>query len=127
MPNDALAKIRREAVRLTKKGGSYQANLKRAGKMYRDGKIGGRRKKPRSISGTKKRHTSKSRSPSRRMGSLERPENLRGTVAAARHAIHAELGWALATQRSAKTKREKKGLQPRINELTKQLKALKGE
>ena len=61
------------------------------------------------------------------MGSLERPENLRGTIAEARRAIHAELGWALASQRTARTKKEKKGLQPRINELTKQLKALKGE
>ena len=127
MPNDALSKIRKKAVELTKRGGSYQANLKRAGKMYREGKIGGRKKKRASVGARKKSHSTKSRSPSRRMGSLERPENLRGTVAAARHAVHAELGWALATQRSARTKREKKALQPRINELTKQLKALKGE
>jgi hypothetical protein len=36
------------------------------------------------------------------------------------------LGWLLAAQRTARTKREKKQLQPRINELTRQLKALKG-
>ena len=55
---------------------------------------------------------------------MSRPENLRGVVSDAKKALTAELGWALATQRTARTKKEKKGLQPRINELTRQIKAL---
>lgn len=126
MPNDALAKIRRKAKALTKKGGSYQANLKRAGKMYREGKIGGRKKSRSSSNSRKSGSVRKSKSPFHRMGALERPENLSSTVAAARHALHVELGWKLAAQRTAKTKKEKRGLQPQINDLTRKLKALKG-
>jgi hypothetical protein len=99
-------------------GKSYKAAQKQASQENRS--------KGKKVSGVKKKSSGKSRSPSRaRMGSLERPENLRGIVADAKKALHAELGWALASQRTASTKKEKKGLQPRINELTRQLKALK--
>lgn len=57
---------------------------------------------------------------------LVRPDNLRTQLASTARAVQSELGWKLAAQRTAKTKKEKKGLQPKINELTKQLKALKG-
>jgi hypothetical protein len=56
---------------------------------------------------------------------MARPEGLQSTLADARHKLQMELGWNLAAQRTAATKKEKKGLQPRINDLTKKLRALK--
>lgn len=102
MPN-ALAKIRTQAKKIMKKRKSSSI--------------------PR-----RKKSTVKRSSPSRkshRVGSV-RPENLRGTLAETARQVQSELGWKLAAQRTAKTKKEKKGLQPKINELTRQLKALKG-
>jgi hypothetical protein len=123
MPNDALAKIRRQAKKIVaKSGGSYQSALKKAGKMYREGKISGARK--RSVS--KKRSTAKPVSHSRRSHRVgARPEGLNSTLAEARHKLQMELGWNLAAQRTARTKKEKKGLQPKINDLTAKLRALK--
>lgn len=43
-----------------------------------------------------------------------------------RDKVHDQLGWLLAAQRTAKTKKEKRGLQPRINELTRILRSLEG-
>jgi hypothetical protein len=125
MPNDALAKIRRQAKKIVSKTGrSYQSALKQAGKMYREGKISGVRKKK---SSSKKRSIGKRASPSRRSHrvGMARPEGLQSTLADARHKLQMELGWNLAAQRTAATKKEKKGLQPRINDLTKKLRALK--
>jgi hypothetical protein len=124
MPNDALAKIRRQAKKIVSKTGrSYQSALKQAGKMYREGKISGARRKK---SSSKKRGIGKRASPSRKSHRVgARPEGLNSTLADARHKLQMELGWNLAAQRTAATKKEKKGLQPRINDLTKKLKALK--
>jgi hypothetical protein len=118
----ALAKFQRQVARIRKETGkSFRSAQEQASRENRA--------KGKKVSGTKRKGarkaSGKSKSPStRRMGSLERPENLRSVVSDARKAIHAELGWALASQRTARTKKEKKGLQPRINELTRQLKAL---
>lgn len=116
----ALAKFQRKVKSIQRATGkSYKAAQAQASRENKSKKVSG-------VKGRKKSSTkSKSISP-RRMGSLERPENLRSVVTDARKAIHAELGWALASQRTARTKKEKKGLQPRITELTRQLKALRG-
>jgi hypothetical protein len=47
MPNDALAKIRRQAVKIRNKnpGMKYQTALKKAGREYREGKISGVKRK----------------------------------------------------------------------------------
>lgn len=116
----ALAKFQRRVKAIQRATGkSFRSAQKQASSENKGKKVSGTKRKK--SSSTK----SKSHSP-RRMGSLERPENLRGVVTDARKAIHAELGWALASQQTARTKKEKKGLQPKINELTRQLKALKG-
>jgi hypothetical protein len=114
----ALAKFQRRVKAIQRTTGkSFRSAQKQASSERKGKKMSGRKSK---------KSSAKSKSPSRgRMGSLERPANLKGTIANARHALHAELGWALASQRTARTKRDKKALQPRITELTRQLKALK--
>lgn len=42
-----------------------------------------------------------------------------------RDMLQSQLGWLLAAQKTARTQKEKKGMQPEINKLTRQVKALK--
>lgn len=126
MPNDALAKIRLEAKRIQKRhpGKKYQTALKEAGKAYRAGTISGL--------GKRKRKTAKKSHGGHTTGSHHRIHRVAGvdrlsisqSEAITRRKIKEELGWLLASQRTAATKGEKKRLQPKINELTKKLKAL---
>jgi hypothetical protein len=114
----ALAKFQRKVKQIQRATGkSFRSAQKAASAELKGKKVSGR-KSPRKSSSKSKSH-----SP-RRMGSMSRPENLRGVVSDAKKALTAELGWALATQRTARTQKEKKGLQPRIKELTRQIKAL---
>lgn len=121
----ALAQFQKKVKQIQRATGkSFRSAQKAASAELKGKKVSGRKK-----SG-QKRSSSKSRSHSRmgvRLTSMERPQNLGTTLAEARRAIHDALGWALAAQRTARTKKEKKGLQPKINDLTKKLKALKGE
>lgn len=124
---NVAAKISKEAKKIADRTGrSFRVVQKELGRKYRNGgKISGVRKKK---STSKKRRIGKRASPSRRSHSrvgAVRPQNFKTTIATARHDIQAELGWKLAAQRTAKTKKEKKGMQPQINLLTRQLKALK--
>ena len=131
MPNDALAKIRRKAVEIrNKNGGSYQRALKQAGKMYREGKISGAKRAKKSSS---RKSKSPSRSRSKRVSgggvvtiSGLRNKGLNQKLENTRDSVHEELGWLLAAQKTAKTKKEKHALQPRINALTRLLKAFQG-
>lgn len=132
MPNDALAKIRRKAVQIrNENGGSYQQALKRAGKMYREGKISGSKRK--SKAATPKRNSS-SRSRSRKVsgGGVVtiaglKNKGLNQQLEKSRDQVHEELGWLLAAQRTARNKTEKRKLQPKIDELTRVLRALQGK
>jgi hypothetical protein len=113
----ALAKFQRRVKQIQKQTGKSYRSAQKQASAEKKGKTISGRKKP-------KKAGHKSKSTSRRMGSVQRPENLRGVVSNARKELTAELGWLLATQRTARTKREKKALQPKINELTRQIKAL---
>lgn len=118
-----LKAINAEAKRLAARTGrSYKSCQKEAGKKYREGKIGAIKKKRRpetkKKAGPKRKRTISGATRSGKRGSKM------GAVPAAKHVLKEELGWALATQRTAKTKREKKALQPKINKLTRQVKAL---
>jgi transposase len=117
----ALARFQKRVKQIQRSTGkSFRSAQKQASAENK-----GKKKK---VSGVRKKSSTRSKSPSRpRMGMVERSTNFKGVLADARKAVHAELGWALAAQRTARTKKEKKGLQPRITELTRQLKALKGE
>ena len=117
MPN-ALAKIRTEVKRLRKSGMSFRAAQKKAGANYRAGKLGAVRhhtaaKHKRKVSGV----VTIGRAPTRMAGLSQKLEQTRDQV-------HEQLGWLLAAQRTAKTKKEKKALQPRIAKLSRLLKAL---
>lgn len=134
MPNDALAKIRRAAVKIrNKKGGSYQRALKEAGKMYREGKISGARStRPKKGSSHKSRSHSRSKSKRVSGGGVVTISGLKNTglnqqLEKSRDQVHEELGWMLAAQRTARTKKEKRELQPKIDRLTKLLRSLQGE
>lgn len=82
--------------------------------MYREGKISGTRKK-------KANHNAKKK-PTRSTG--RKISSSMGTIAMAKKEIKERLGWALATRATAKTKKEKKGMEVKIRELTKQYRAL---
>lgn len=117
----ALAKFQRQVARIRRETGkSFRSAQEQASRENRS--------KGKKVSGTKRKGarkaSAKPRSHSHRMGAIARPENLRTVVSDAKKALTAELGWLLATQRTAKTKREKKALQPKIAELTRQIKAL---
>lgn len=117
MPN-ALAKIRTRAKAIRKShGGSYQTALKRAGREYREGKVSGKRKttRPKKVTGKTYRPVQVEHCT---------PSGTIGAVNKAKHALKERLGFMLATQVTAKTKREKKALAPKIAELKKQLRAL---
>lgn len=123
----ALAKFQRRVKAIQRSTGkSFRSAQKQASAENKGKKVSGVRKRTAKKSSSRPKSRSVSR-PRSRMGSLQRPENFSTTLADARKAVHAELGWALATQRTARTKKEKKGLQPKINDLTKKLKALRGE
>jgi hypothetical protein len=116
---NALTTIRKraEAIRRRHPKMKYQSALKKAGSEYRHGKIKGHK-----IAG--KGSTRKTtRRPARMAGT-----GGDGSFSQKKNSYKAELksrlGWLLATQRTARTKKEKKALQPQINELTRQLKAL---
>jgi len=116
MAVNALKKINTEAKRIAKKTGkSWKAAHKQAVTNYRQGKISGVKKK--SSRGTAPKR-GKSSSSKARVGAVM------GTVPGAKKVLKERLGWLLATQRTAKTKKEKKGLQPKINQLTRSIKAL---
>lgn len=117
-----LKAINAEAKRLAARTGrSYKSCQKEAGKKYREGKIGAIKKKRRPAkkkAAPRRKRTISGATRSKRTGSKM------GAVPAAKHELKERLGWMLVTQRTAKTKREKKKLQPKINELTRQVKAL---
>lgn len=116
MAANALKKINTEAKRIAKKTGkSWKMAHKQAVINYRQGKISGVKKK--SSRGTAKKSGKRSSSKAR-IGAVM------GTVPGAKKVLKEKLGWLLATQRTAATKREKKALQPRINALTRSIKAL---
>lgn len=129
-----LKKITARAKQIRKKhGGSWKQAVKAAGREYRGGKISGTR--------TKRKSTVKRKSVSRTTHHRRRHKISGGVVSIAgpkspgfnaglektRDQVHEELGWALAAQRTARTKTEKKKLQPRIDQLTKILRSLQGK
>jgi hypothetical protein len=121
MPS-ALQKITTRAKQLRKKspGKKWATCVKEASREYRGGK---------KISGTKKRGGKKkaavSRPAGRRITGVPGDGvSLSQSLAQTKRKLTEELGWALATQRSARTKTDKKRLAPKIAELTKKLKAL---
>lgn len=113
-----LKAINREAKKIREKHPrmSYQSAQKEAGKKFRSGRITGAKKK---------------KAPAKRKASHKprRMSGMEATYSQKRSDFHRsakeELGWLLATQRTASTKKEKKALQPRINALTRTIKSLK--
>lgn len=111
MPAAHLKKIRHRASEITKKhpGTSYQSALKKAGKEYREGKIG---------------KIGKVRRSAKTIGAVA-DETLSQSLARTRKKLTEELGWLMATQRTARTQKEKRKLQPRISGLAYKLRALR--
>lgn len=115
MATTALDKFRREVKRIQKKTGkSFRAAQKQASKEHKAGKVSGRKKRP---------AAKKSRKRGRTIGAMQ-PKGVGDAVSQARKKVHEQLGWMLATQRTAPTKAAKRKLQPKIAELTRKLKAL---
>lgn len=116
MSATTLKKINAEAKRIKARHPNmkYATAQKQAGKNFRAGKISGKKKK----AGKKK--TTVRVSIGNAPGS-----NYGGAKATYKKELTQKLGWMLATQRTARTKREKKALQPEINKMTRQLKDLK--
>jgi hypothetical protein len=114
---NALSAIRTRAKAIRKRHPKmkYQTALKKAGSEYRNGKIKKWTEKKKSTSTTRSSHRTGS---GRMIGSIAKSKS------DYKKQVKAQLGWLLATQRTAKTKREKKSLQPKISELTRQLKVL---
>lgn len=118
MAGEALAKFRRRVKAIERETGkTYVQARKQASAESKSGK---------KLSGTKKKAgKKKTTSKGRKVGSVSGTGSSLGTVVtAAKHAIKEKLGWALATQATAKTKKEKRGLAPMIADYKKKLKAL---
>lgn len=105
-------KLHREAKKIRAKHPSmqYKTALRDAAKKMSGG-----------ISRTKKKPAK--RKTGKRMAGVT-TEGHGSVLAHARRSLKEQLGWAMATQATAKTKREKKALAPKIAALKKQLKAL---
>ena len=106
---DGLAKFRNKVKRIQRETGkSYRAAQKQA-------------------SAENKSHSNKSRSHSHhhnaRMSGMAAPA-VSASVEKARDSLHAELGWLMATQATARSSGEKKRLAPKIADLKRRLKAL---
>jgi hypothetical protein len=132
MAANALKKITAKAKQIRKAhGGSWKSAVKQAGKLYREGRISGSR--PKKVSGHKSRsHSTPRKRHKIRGGGVVTIGGLRNSgfnqsLEKTRDQVHEELGWLLAAQRTARTKGEKKKLQPKINELTRLLKAFQGK
>lgn len=128
--SNALKKITTRAKQIQKtKGGSWKNAIKAAGREYRGGKISGTRSRKKSTSKPKSSSRSRSRKVSGGVVAIAGPKHsgFNSSLEKTRDQVHEELGWALASQRTARTKAEKKRLQPRINQLTKILRSLEGK
>lgn len=122
MAATALKKITTRAKQIRKKhpGKSWKAAIKQAGAEYRGGKISGVRKKRVARKSPKK--TARKRTARKVSGMPVMPSG--SSIVAARRETKEKLGWAMATQATAKTKREKKAMGVKIAELKKKYKAL---